>query len=291
MSWPVGMMPSDKAGRITQRWFHRRLSPVRGGANEWMPTAFKWAYANWDNAEPFIPSEAQNGRRSGDGDHALAAREPRFSGDLEGTLLLFRIALHRMSYTDLGVSSPAPPARAAAAPLPFSPGWQQPTPQPQVRHPSVHQAVSPLHQPQTPSRSAPDPYPHTARGYLHGRKLGPQSISQDRLVSKAAMALSRSRGARTSVMSCCATCLTTSKPIPRAPPVTSATPYVSRSWAKEIPSRSTLRSVHSTGGRGSRHPIIVGPHLAFLTVRRLQRRRSRTRWPPRRVSRVFRRGR
>jgi hypothetical protein len=28
MSWPVGMMPSDKAGRITQRWFHRRLSPV-----------------------------------------------------------------------------------------------------------------------------------------------------------------------------------------------------------------------------------------------------------------------
>jgi hypothetical protein len=184
-----------------------------------MPTAFKWAYANWDNAEPFIPSEAQNGRRSGDGDHALAAREPRFSGDLEGTLLLFRIALHRMSYTDLGVSSPAPPARAAAAPLPFSPGWQQPTPQPQVRHPSVHQAVSPLHQPQTPSRSAPDPYPHTARGYLHGRKLGPQSISQDRLVSKAAMALSRSRAARTTVMSCCASRLTTSNPIPRAPPV------------------------------------------------------------------------
>ena len=62
----------------------------------------------WDNVESFIPSEGQNGRRSGDGDHDLAARGASVLGGLEGALLLYGTALRRMSYTDLGVSSTRP---------------------------------------------------------------------------------------------------------------------------------------------------------------------------------------
>jgi hypothetical protein len=38
----------------------------------------------WDNVESFIPSEGQNGRRSRDGDHALAARGASVLGVLKG---------------------------------------------------------------------------------------------------------------------------------------------------------------------------------------------------------------
>ena len=77
------MMPSDKAGRITQRWFHRRLSPVHGGgANERMPTAFEWAHASWDNAQSKIPHRDRLGRQLGDGDHPVGDVKPSVRGSL-----------------------------------------------------------------------------------------------------------------------------------------------------------------------------------------------------------------
>jgi len=70
-------MPSGRAGRITQRRFHRRLCPMRGGgANGRMPTASLWAHASWDNAGFGISCGDRSGRRD---DRAVGLLVRRFA--------------------------------------------------------------------------------------------------------------------------------------------------------------------------------------------------------------------